>query len=190
MLLLMLSLLLILIVVNVSVGSAFFVVAPSPSPPGLLAGHPSNALSPNSHPRMQASSLLRQPAYGGGLAGATERAAPAAPARGGGARGSGIGSGGSSSSSSRSSRSSTGSGDDIDLDTAMANARANLAEGRSPGAGLESAFDQADAAFADLIVTSVDDQGVTLDDQVRDRTAVYQVQSRSSNRLLSRLHNQ
>ena len=72
----------------------------------------------------------------------------------------------------------------------MANARANLAEGRSPGAGLESAFDQADAAFADLIVTSVDDQGVTLDDQVRDRTAVYQVQSRSSNRLLSRLHNQ
>ncbi|CAN0035693.1 unnamed protein product [Ectocarpus sp. 13 AM-2016] len=38
-------------------------------------------------------------------------------------------------------------------------------EGTSPGAGLESAFDQADAAFADLIVTSVDDQGVTLDDE-------------------------
>lgn len=56
--------------------------------------------------------------------------------------------------------------DGIDLDAAMANARANLAEGKSPGAGLDSAFDQADAAFADLIVTSVDDQGVTLDDQV------------------------
>lgn len=57
--------------------------------------------------------------------------------------------------------------DDIDLTTAMANARANLAAGRSPGAGLDSAFDQADAAFADLIVTSVDDQDITLDDEVR-----------------------
>lgn len=38
--------------------------------------------------------------------------------------------------------------------------------GTSPGAGLESAFDQADAAFADLIVTSVDSQGVDLDDEV------------------------
>ncbi|CAM9804993.1 unnamed protein product [Ectocarpus fasciculatus] len=57
------------------------------------------------------------------------------------------------------------SSDDIDLSSAMANARANLAAGTSPGAGLESAFDQADAAFADLIVTSVDDQGVTLDDE-------------------------
>lgn len=59
-----------------------------------------------------------------------------------------------------------GESGDIDLNEAMANARANLAEGRSPGAGLESAFDQADAAFADLIVTSVDDQGVTLEDEV------------------------
>lgn len=50
----------------------------------------------------------------------------------------------------------------------MANARVNMAEGRSPGAGLESAFDQAEAAFADLIVTSVDDQGITLDDQVTE----------------------
>lgn len=57
--------------------------------------------------------------------------------------------------------------DDIDLDTAMSNARANLAEGRSPGAGLKSAYDQADAAFADLIVTSVDDQGVSLEENVR-----------------------
>ena len=56
---------------------------------------------------------------------------------------------------------------DIDLNKAMTNARVNLAEGRSPGAGLESAFDQADAAFADLIVTSVDDQGLNLDDEVR-----------------------
>lgn len=55
---------------------------------------------------------------------------------------------------------------DIDLEQAMKNARANLKEGRSPGAGLESAFDQADAAFADLIVTSVDDQGIVLDDEV------------------------
>ncbi|CAM9167010.1 unnamed protein product [Hapterophycus canaliculatus] len=47
----------------------------------------------------------------------------------------------------------------------MQNARANLAAGTSPGAGLESAFDQADAAFADLIVTSIDDQGVTLNDE-------------------------
>lgn len=59
-------------------------------------------------------------------------------------------------------------GDDgIDLEKAMANARANLGEGRSPGAGLESAYDQADAAYADLILTSVDDQGVDLTDQVR-----------------------
>lgn len=48
----------------------------------------------------------------------------------------------------------------------MKNARANLAEGRSPGAGLESAYDQADAAFADLIVTSVDERGINLEDQV------------------------
>lgn len=55
---------------------------------------------------------------------------------------------------------------DIDLNKAIANARTNLAEGRSPGAGLESAFDQADAAFADLVVTSVDQQGLNLDDEV------------------------
>ncbi|CAM9176668.1 unnamed protein product [Pylaiella littoralis] len=53
----------------------------------------------------------------------------------------------------------------IDLNSAMANARANLAAGTSPGAGLESAFDQADAAFADLIVTSIDSQGIGLDDE-------------------------
>ncbi|CAM9285049.1 unnamed protein product [Scytosiphon promiscuus] len=62
--------------------------------------------------------------------------------------------------------SSDDSGDgEIDLGSAMKNARANLAAGTSPGAGLESAFDQADAAFADLIVTSIDDQGVTLDEE-------------------------
>ena len=89
------------------------------------------------------------------MVGATERAArEATRIRG---TGSGI-----SSSSCRS------TGSDIDLDTAMANARVNMAEGRSPGAGLESAFDQAEAAFADLIVTSVDDQGITLDDQVTE----------------------
>lgn len=63
-------------------------------------------------------------------------------------------------------RAATQGADNIDLERAMKNARANLKEGRSPGAGLESAFDQADAAFADLIVTSVDDQGITLDDEV------------------------
>lgn len=63
-------------------------------------------------------------------------------------------------------------GDDIDLSKAMANARSNLAEGKSPGAGLESAFDQADAAFADLIVTSMDDQGLTLDEEVSGDPAV------------------
>lgn len=41
-----------------------------------------------------------------------------------------------------------------------------IATGTSPGAGLESAFDQADAAFADLIVTSIDSQGIGLDDEV------------------------
>lgn len=55
---------------------------------------------------------------------------------------------------------------DIDLERAIENARANLAAGKSPGAGLESAYDQADAAFADLIVTSVDDQGITLEEKV------------------------
>lgn len=66
-----------------------------------------------------------------------------------------------------------GGSDDIDLEKAMANARVNLAEGKSPGAGLDSAFDQADAAFADLIVTSVDDQGIDLDEEVtQDRTQV------------------
>lgn len=42
----------------------------------------------------------------------------------------------------------------------------SIVTGTSPGAGLESAFDQADAAFADLIVTSIDSQGIGLDDEV------------------------
>lgn len=48
----------------------------------------------------------------------------------------------------------------------IASSRTLPPPGTSPGAGLESAFDQADAAFADLIVTSVDSQGVDLDDEV------------------------
>ncbi|CAN0306291.1 unnamed protein product [Discosporangium mesarthrocarpum] len=54
---------------------------------------------------------------------------------------------------------------DIDLNKAIANARSNLAEGKSPGAGLDNAFDQADAAYADLLVTSMDDQGLELDEE-------------------------
>lgn len=63
-------------------------------------------------------------------------------------------------------RCTTQGSDDIDLRNGMMNARANLAEGRSPGAGLESAYDQADAAYADLIVTSVDNQGIALGEEV------------------------
>lgn len=121
----------------------------------------------------QTNGILRQPtASSGGLSGATngasEKAATAAGRTGRRLFAGGNVSSSDSSSSNGNSRSSNTSGndDDIDLDMAIANARADLAEGRSPGAGLESAFDQADAAFADLIVTSVDDQGVTLDDQV------------------------
>jgi hypothetical protein len=44
---------------------------------------------------------------------------------------------------------------DINLETALANARANLEAGVSPGAGLATADEQADAAYADLILTSV-----------------------------------
>eukprot|EP00904_Undaria_pinnatifida_P001498 jgi/Undpi1/11349/HiC_scaffold_30.g13646.m1 len=120
----------------------------------------------------QTNGILRQPtASSGGLSGATngapEKAATAAGRTGRRLFAGGNVSSSDSSSSNGNSRSSNTSGndDDIDLDMAIANARADLAEGRSPGAGLESAFDQADAAFADLIVTSVDDQGVTLDDQ-------------------------
>jgi hypothetical protein len=44
---------------------------------------------------------------------------------------------------------------DINLEAALANARANLEAGVSPGAGLATADEQADAAYADLILTSV-----------------------------------
>jgi hypothetical protein len=44
---------------------------------------------------------------------------------------------------------------DINLESALANARANLEAGVSPGAGLATADEQADAAYADLILTSV-----------------------------------
>lgn len=63
-------------------------------------------------------------------------------------------------------RCSTHDSDNIDLRNGMMNARANIAEGQSPGAGLESAYDQADAAYADLIVTSVDNQGIALGEEV------------------------
>ena len=43
---------------------------------------------------------------------------------------------------------------------AMANARKNLAEGTSPGAGLASSEDQANAAFADMLVVSSDNARV------------------------------
>eukprot|EP00611_Tribonema_gayanum_P028410 TRINITY_DN72_c0_g1_i1.p2 TRINITY_DN72_c0_g1~~TRINITY_DN72_c0_g1_i1.p2 ORF type:complete len:136 (-),score=29.80 TRINITY_DN72_c0_g1_i1:1095-1502(-) len=47
-------------------------------------------------------------------------------------------------------------GGDIELAKALDNARRNLEEGKSPGAGLATAEEQADAAYADLILTSVD----------------------------------
>ena len=43
------------------------------------------------------------------------------------------------------------------LKSALNNARTNLDEQTSPGAGLESAEEQAEAAFADLLLTSLDD---------------------------------
>ncbi|CAM9329820.1 unnamed protein product [Choristocarpus tenellus] len=54
---------------------------------------------------------------------------------------------------------------DIDLKKAISDARNNLAEGTSPGAGLEDPFAQADAAYADLIVTSIDSQGLDLSEE-------------------------
>ena len=45
---------------------------------------------------------------------------------------------------------------------AMAAARQCAAKGLSPGAGLETADEQSDAAYADLINTSVDQRGIEL----------------------------
>jgi hypothetical protein len=44
---------------------------------------------------------------------------------------------------------------DIDLEKGLINARQNIDRGESPGAGLPTAYEQSDAAYADLILTSV-----------------------------------
>jgi len=48
----------------------------------------------------------------------------------------------------------------IELEKAMSNARENAAKGLSPGAGLATADEQSDAAYADLINTSMDQKGI------------------------------
>ena len=54
--------------------------------------------------------------------------------------------------------------DDASLTSALANARASARAGFSPGAGLElGAEAQAEAAYADLINTSLDVGGATID---------------------------
>lgn len=47
-----------------------------------------------------------------------------------------------------------------DLKKAMLNARKNLESNSSPGAGLATADEQSDAAYADLINTSMDQRGL------------------------------
>ena len=49
-----------------------------------------------------------------------------------------------------------------DTAKAMAAARQCAAKGLSPGAGLETADEQSDAAYADLINTSIDQRGIEL----------------------------
>ena len=59
------------------------------------------------------------------------------------------------------------SADDKDLNLSMQAARDNAARASSPGAGLD-AFDAADAAYADLINTSIDQRNITLTaDQIK-----------------------
>ena len=48
----------------------------------------------------------------------------------------------------------------IELEKAMSNARENAKKGLSPGAGLATADEQSDAAYADLINTSMDQRGI------------------------------
>ncbi|CAM9741290.1 unnamed protein product, partial [Heterosigma akashiwo] len=48
------------------------------------------------------------------------------------------------------------------LQAAMENARKNQEAGYSPGAGLKTADEQSDAAYADLINTCIDQQGISL----------------------------
>ena len=53
-------------------------------------------------------------------------------------------------------------GEDAGLVTSLKNARANLASRSSPGAGLGTADEQSDAAYADLINTSMEQRGISL----------------------------
>jgi hypothetical protein len=53
----------------------------------------------------------------------------------------------------------------VDLGRAITDARRNLEQGVSPGAGLATAEEQAEAAFADLLVTSIDQKGLDLSDE-------------------------
>jgi len=60
------------------------------------------------------------------------------------------------------------SADDKDLTSSMQAARDNAARDSSPGAGLD-AFEAADAAYADLINTSIDQRNITLTaEQIKD----------------------
>ena len=63
-------------------------------------------------------------------------------------------------SSSSSSSSSSKTNEQIELEKAMENARNCAARGLSPGAGLLTADEQSDAAYADLINTSMDQKGI------------------------------
>ena len=61
-----------------------------------------------------------------------------------------------------------GEGDLIDLRSGIKNARDNLEAKTSPGAGLATAEEQAEAAYADLIVTSIDFNEEELTDEEID----------------------
>ena len=51
---------------------------------------------------------------------------------------------------------STADRDNTDLERALAQAKENRDSNQSPGAGVEDAFEAAEAAYADLILTSID----------------------------------
>ncbi|KAG5188825.1 hypothetical protein JKP88DRAFT_25051 [Tribonema minus] len=74
-------------------------------------------------------------------------------------------------------------GGDIELAKALDNARRNLEEGKSPGAGLATAEEQADAAYADLILTSVDQKHLSLgDEDLAELTKAGMMDSKSTSR--------
>lgn len=52
-----------------------------------------------------------------------------------------------------------------ELERALRNARSNIASSSSPGAGLGSADDQSDAAYADLINTTMEQRGISLSEE-------------------------